>query len=31
MKAKLGDLCGEFQTVGNEVVNDAVLHIFIRM
>ena len=30
MKAKLGDLCGEFQTVGNEVVNDAVLQIFIR-
>ena len=31
MKAKLRDLCGEFQTVGNEVVNDAVLQIFIRM
>ena len=30
MKAKLGDLCGEFQTVGNEVVNEAVLQIFIR-
>ena len=31
MKAKLGELCGEFQTVGNEVVNDAVLQIFIRI
>ena len=31
MKAKLKELCGEFQTVGNEVVNDAVLQIFIRI
>ena len=30
MKAKLGDLCGEFQTVGEEKVNEAVLQIFIR-
>ena len=31
MKAKLKELCGEFQTVGNEVVNEAVLQIFIRI
>ena len=29
MKSKLGELCGEFQTVGKEVVNDAILQIFI--
>ncbi|KAI6656617.1 hypothetical protein LOD99_1412 [Oopsacas minuta] len=29
MKEKLGDLCGEFQTVGKEVVNDAILKFFI--
>ena len=29
MKCKLGKLCGEFQTVGKEIVNDAILQIFI--
>ena len=29
MKANLEELCGEFQTVGKEVVNDAILDIFI--
>ena len=29
MEAKLKELCGEFQTIGKEVVNDAVLQIFI--
>ena len=29
MKSKLGELCGDFQTVGKEVVNDAILQIFI--
>ena len=30
MKAKLGDFCGEFQTVGQEKVDEAVMQIFIR-
>ncbi|KAI6655287.1 hypothetical protein LOD99_11427, partial [Oopsacas minuta] len=30
MKVKLGDLCGEFQKVGKEQVNDAILQIFIE-
>ncbi|KAI6658695.1 hypothetical protein LOD99_10969 [Oopsacas minuta] len=30
MKKKLGDLCGEFQKVGKEQVNDAILQIFIK-
>ena len=29
MKNNLGDLCGDFQSVGKEVVNDAILQIFI--
>ena len=29
MKAHLGNLCGEFQSVGKEVVNEAILQIFI--
>ena len=29
MKDNLGDLCGEFQSVGKEVVNEAILQIFI--
>ena len=29
MKSKLEELCGDFQTVGKEVVNDAILQIFI--
>ena len=29
MKDNLGDLCGEFQSVGKEVVNEAILRIFI--
>ena len=31
MKAKLEGLCGEFQTVGDEMVNEAVLEIFIDL
>ena len=30
MHEKLGDLCGSFQSVGKEVVNDAILQIFIN-
>ena len=29
MKEKLGHLCGKFQVVGKEIVNDAVLQIFV--
>ena len=29
MKSNLGELCGEFQAVSKEVVNDAILQIFI--
>ena len=29
MKANLKALCGDFQTVGKEVVNEAILQIFI--
>ena len=29
MKENLGDLCGDFQQVGKETVNDAILSIFI--
>ena len=29
MKSKLGELCGDFQKVGKETVNDAILQIFI--
>ena len=29
MKENLGELCGEFQSVGKEVVNEAILQIFI--
>ena len=29
MKSNLGELCGEFQTVGKEIVNDAIIQIFI--
>lgn len=31
MKKKLGELCGVFQTVGKEQVNDAILQIFIDL
>ncbi|KAI6650326.1 hypothetical protein LOD99_6003 [Oopsacas minuta] len=30
MKRKLGELCADFQTVGQEVVNEAILQIFIQ-
>ena len=29
MREELGDLCGNFQVVGKEVVNDAILKIFV--
>ena len=29
MKSNLGGLCGDFQLVGKETVNDAILSIFI--
>ena len=29
MKYNLRELCGEFQKVGKEVVNDAILEIFV--
>ena len=29
MKSNLGELCGDFQVVGKEIVNDAILQIFI--
>ena len=31
MKTNLGNLCGEFQSVGKEVVNEAVLQIFVDL